>query len=124
MPKKILVVDDEEDVVRYFKTLLEDNGYQALTARDGDEAMKQIRADRPDLVTLDISMPNRSGVRVYRDIKENAELRSIPVLVVTGIQHEFKQFISTRNQVPPPDGYLEKPVELKDVLAEVKRLVG
>ncbi len=124
MPKRILVVDDEDDVVRYFKTLFEDNGYEAITAKDGAEAMEKIRASRPDLVTLDITMPNKSGVRAYRDIKESDELKSIPVLIVTGVQPEFRNFISTRSQVPPPEGYLEKPVALGDVLAEVRRLIG
>ena len=122
--KTILVVDDEKDVVRYFKTLFEDNGYRALTAMDGVEAMEKIRAERPDLVTLDITMPTKTGVTVYRDIKENEEFKDIPVLIVTGVQPEFRKFISTRRQVPPPEGYLEKPVALGDVLAEVQRLIG
>jgi CheY-like chemotaxis protein len=124
MPKTILVVDDEPDVVRYFKTLFEDNGYRAITAMDGVEAMQKIRAEHPDLVTLDITMPNKTGVRTYRDIKENDDLKHIPVLIVTGVQHEFKNFISSRTQVPAPEGYLEKPVALDDVLAEVRRLIG
>ncbi len=124
MPKTILVVDDEADVVSYFKTLFEDNGYRAITAMDGVEAMQKIRAEHPDLVTLDITMPNQTGVRTYRDIKENAELKHIPVLIVTGVQKEFKNFISTRSHVPAPEGYLEKPVALGDVLAEVRRLIG
>ncbi|OFX25153.1 MAG: hypothetical protein A2V77_06180 [Anaeromyxobacter sp. RBG_16_69_14] len=124
MPKTILVVDDEPDVVRYFKTLFEDNGYRAITAMDGVEAMQKIRTEHPDLVTLDITMPNKTGVRTYRDIKENEELKHIPVLIVTGVQHEFKNFISSRSQVPAPEGYLEKPVALDDVLAEVRRLIG
>ena len=124
MPKTILVVDDEPDVVRYFKTLFEDNGYRAITAMDGVEAMQKIRTEHPDLVTLDITMPNKTGVKTYRDIKENEELKHIPVLIVTGVQHEFKNFISSRSQVPAPEGYLEKPVALADVLAEVRRLIG
>ncbi len=124
MQKTILVVDDEQDVVRYFKTLFEDNGYRALTAMDGVEAMEKIRAEHPDLVTLDITMPNKTGVTVYRDIKENDELKKTPVLIVTGVQPEFRKFISSRRQVPAPEGYLEKPVALGDVLAEVKRLIG
>jgi CheY-like chemotaxis protein len=123
MTRKILVVDDEPDVVRYFKTLLEDSGFDVVTAVDGAQAMEKIRAERPDLVTLDITMPNRSGVRVYRDIKENDRLRSIPVVVVTGVQHEFKEFISTRTQVPAPDAYLEKPVDPAVLLSEVRRLL-
>ena len=124
MPKKVLIVDDEQDVLRYFEMLLRDNGYETITAADGVEAMEKIWSERPDLVTLDITMPNKSGVKVYREIKENEQLKQIPVLVVTGVQPEFKKFISTRSQVPPPDGYLEKPVALEDVLAEVRRLIG
>ena len=124
MPKTIRVVDCEPYVVRYFKTLFEDNGYRAITAMDGVEAMQKIRTEHPDLVTLDITMPNKTGVRTYRDIKENEELKHIPVLIVTGVQHEFKNFISSRSQVPAPEGYLEKPVALDDVLAEVRRLIG
>jgi len=124
MQKTILVVDDEKDVVSYFKTLFEDNGYRAITAMDGVEAMEKIRSEHPDLITLDITMPNKTGVTVYRDIKENDELKKTPVLIVTGVQPEFRKFISSRRQVPPPEGYLEKPVALGDVLAEVRRLIG
>jgi CheY-like chemotaxis protein len=124
MPKTVLVVDDEQDIVRYFKTLLEDNGYRAITATDGVEAMEKIRTEHPDLVTLDITMPNKTGVTVYRDIKESDELKKTPVLIVTGVQPGYRHFISTRRQVPPPEGYLEKPVALDAVLAEVKRIIG
>jgi CheY-like chemotaxis protein len=124
MRKKVLVVDDEKDVVTYFSACLEENGYDVLTASDGVEASAKVKSDRPDLVVLDISMPNQSGVRVYRDIKENDELKKIPVLIVTGIQHEFKRFIHTRRVAPPPEGYLEKPVTLQDFISEVKRLAG
>jgi CheY-like chemotaxis protein len=124
MAKTILVVDDDRDVVRYFQTLLDDHGYRAITAMDGVEAMEKIRSEHPDLVTLDITMPTKTGVTVYRDIKQNAELKQTPVLMVTGVPPQFKNFISTRSQVPPPEGYLEKPVALGDVLAEVRRLIG
>lgn len=123
MTAKILVVDDEPDVVRYFTTLLEENGYATASAADGVEALARVRSERPDLVTLDITMPNESGVRVYRELKDDASLRKIPVVVVTGISHSFKQFISSRSQVPPPDGYLEKPVSPDGLLGEVKRLL-
>jgi two-component system phosphate regulon response regulator PhoB len=124
MPKSILVIEDEADVSRYFKTLFEDNGYSVRTARDGVEAMESLRAEAPDLVTLDINLPNKSGVRVYREMKQDEKLKSIPVLMVTGTLPEFKDFISKRRQVPPPDGYLEKPVALGDLLAEAARLLG
>ncbi len=124
MTKTILVVEDEDDIVRYFKTLFEDNGYRVVTAHDGVEAMERLRAEAPDLVTLDINIPNKSGVRVYREMKEDDAFKRIPVVMVTGTLPEFRKFISTRRQVPPPDGYLEKPVALGDLLHEVERVLG
>jgi CheY-like chemotaxis protein len=124
MGKKILVVDDEPDVVTYLCTVLRDHGYEAVEAFDGEEALEKIEQDRPDLVTLDITMPEMTGVKAYRRLKEDAALRAIPIVIVTGITHDFKQFISTRHQVPPPDGYLDKPVQPEDLLSEVKRLIG
>jgi CheY-like chemotaxis protein len=123
MGAKVLVVDDEPDVVRYFTAVLEEGGFATASAADGVEALAKARQDPPDLVMLDITMPNRSGVRVYRELKEDAALREIPVLIVTGISLSFKQFISSRPQVPPPEGYLEKPVTPEALLAEARRLV-
>ena len=124
MQKTILIVDDEQDLLVFFSTLLEDNGYRAITASDGVEAMDRVRKENPDLVTLDINMPNQTGVKVYRELKETEELKKIPVVIVTGVDSEFKRFISTRRQVPPPEGYLEKPLKPEDLLAMVKRLIG
>lgn len=124
MSKTILVVDDEPDVVTYLSTVLKDAGYDTLEATSGEEAMEQIRKGRPDLITLDITMPEMTGVRTYRQLKEDEALRKIPVVIVTGVTHDFKRFISSRAQVPPPEGYLEKPVKPEELLAEVGRLVG
>jgi CheY-like chemotaxis protein len=124
MGRKILVVDDEADVVTYLCTVLRDHGYEAIEAFDGEEALEKVEQDHPDLVTLDITMPQMTGVKAYRRMKEDKSLQTIPVVIVTGITHDFKQFISSRSQVPPPEGYLEKPVKPEDLLAEVKRLIG
>jgi CheY-like chemotaxis protein len=124
MAKKILVVDDEPDVVTYLSTVLTDAGYEAVPAYNGDEALRKVAAGRPDLITLDITMPEMTGVKAYRKLKEDPDLRKIPVVIVTGVTHDFKRFISTREQVPPPEGYLEKPVKPEDLLAEVRRLLG
>ncbi len=121
--KTILVVDDEPDVQIYISTLLEDNGYATVTAKDGKEALEKVKESRPDLVTLDISMPETSGVRLYRDIKESAELKDIPVIIVTGITKDFERFISTRKQVPPPDGYISKPIDQDEMLKLVEKLI-
>ena len=128
--KKILVVDDEPHVVTYLETLLQDNGYATGSASNGKEAMQQIQEDRPDLICLDISMPEESGVRCYRNIKENNELSSIPVVIVTAVTgyggdpEPFKHFLSTRKQVPPPDGYLSKPIDKQEFLETVGKALS
>jgi CheY-like chemotaxis protein len=121
--KTILVVDDEPDVQVYVSTLLEDNGYDTVVAKDGAEALEKVKESRPDLITLDISMPETSGVRLYRDIKENEALKDIPIIIVTGISKDFEQFISTRKQVPPPEGYISKPIDRDDMLKLVEKLI-
>jgi len=124
MAKKILVVDDEPDVVTYLCTVLKDAGYETLEASNGGQAMETVLSQNPDLITLDITMPEMTGVKTYRRLKEDTNLKKIPVVIVTGVAHDFKRFISTREQVPPPEGYLEKPVKPEELLNEVKRLLA
>jgi len=122
--KKVLVVDDEDDILTYLTTLLEDNGYETVTAKDGAKALAKVKEDRPDLITLDISMPESSGVRFYRDIKESDEWKSIPVIMITGVTGGFERFISTRRQVPPPDGFIQKPIDKAKFLEIMEKLTG
>ena len=126
---KILIVDDEPDVCTYLSRLFRENGYEVACARDGDEATAAVAHDRPDLVTLDLSMPNKSGVRFYREMKADEALRDIPVVMVTGVTgpggpQDTERFYSTRRHVPPPEGFVPKPVDPDDMLAVVKRLIG
>ena len=122
--KTILIVEDEPDTVTYLSTLLEDAGYSTVAAGDGDQALERVKASRPDLITLDITMPNKSGVRFYRDMKESDEWKGIPIIIVTGISSDFEKFISTRRQVPPPEGYLSKPIDKEQILALIKQHIG
>ena len=122
--KTVLVVDDEPDARDFLTTVLEDNGYAVVLANDGTEAIAILEESPPDLVTLDITMPEKSGVAVYRKLKEEEELQGIPVIIITGISDDFKQFISSRRQVPPPEGYISKPVDHADFLKLVNGLIG
>lgn len=124
MPKKILVVDDEPDIVTYLTTLLEDAGYATVSAMDGEEGMARVRDESPDLITLDISMPEKSGVRMYTEIKRSDEFKSIPVIVVTGIQGEIEKFLSTRRQIPAPEDFMAKPIDKAVLVEKVKKLIG
>ncbi|MFC2132120.1 response regulator [Bacteroidota bacterium] len=121
--KTILIIDDEPDTLTFFSSLLEDNGYNTITAENGEEGFKRINEQKPDLITLDITMPEMSGVKYYRTIRSNEEWKSIPIIIITGIADDFRNFISTRKQVPPPDGYISKPVEEKELIELVETLL-
>ena len=122
--KTILVVDDDPDAVDFFVTVLEDNGYATVSARDGNEALDRIQEEIPDLVTLDVTMPEKSGVGVYRKLREEEAYLDIPVIIITGVSDDFKHFISSRRKIPPPNGYLSKPIEPEELLRLVGDLVG
>jgi CheY-like chemotaxis protein len=121
---KILVVDDEEDVITFITALLEDNGYAVIKAANGKEGFAKAKAEFPDLILLDISMPEETGVRMYRNLKDDSQTAHIPVIVLTGIAHEFKHFIETRRRVPPPSGYFDKPPDREQLLAKIRELVA
>ncbi|MCX6543346.1 MAG: response regulator [Acidobacteria bacterium] len=121
--KTILIIDDDADTVTYFSSLLEDNGYATITAGNGAQAIDLVKKHRPDLITLDITMPETSGVRCYRDLRETEAWHTIPVIIITGVSDDFRTFISSRRHVPPPDGYLSKPVDTGELLALVAKLL-
>ncbi len=122
--KKILIIDDDPDIVTFLKTLLEDNGYATATAGNGQEGLDALSREKPDLICLDITMPEKSGVGFYRSVKESGAYKTIPVVMVTGVTGDFEKFISTRKQVPPPEGYIAKPIDKQKLLDTVAALVG
>jgi CheY-like chemotaxis protein len=130
--KKILVVDDEPDVLTYLVSLFEDNNYNAITAIDGKDGMEKVQSEKPDLITLDISMPEKSGIRFYREMKADPELEIIPIVIVTGVEStldggsgkDFERFLGTRRKVPPPDGFIMKPVDADKLLGTVAELLN
>jgi CheY-like chemotaxis protein len=118
---KILVVDDDPDAREFISTVLGDEQATIIEARDGNEAMELARSEKPDLVTLDISMPEKSGAQVYAEMREDPELKNIPVCIVSG-QPELRKLIYQRI-VPPPDGYLDKPIHEDNLLMSVKKIL-
>jgi len=128
LKKTVLVVEDDPDTVTYLKTLLEDNGYNVLVASDAGAALAEVKAGQPDLVTLDINLATThseaSGVKFYRWMKQDAGLAGIPIVIVTGMSEQFEHFISTRRQVPAPEGYISKPIRQDTLLATVSRLLS
>ena len=122
--KRILVIEDEEDITAYLTTVFEDNGYEVDSAVDGVQAMSKIRENKPDLISLDVSIPEKTGVKIYCELKADPQLASIPVVMVTGIEREFQKYISTRNELPPPEGYIAKPFQADELLHTISNLLN
>lgn len=126
-PVKVLVVDDEEDIVEYLKTVLEDNGFVAEGALRADEALAKVSGWGPDLVLLDILMPRHSGLSLYEEIRRDPATSRLPILIVSGYAkpEEFQKMESGllgEAGVPAPDGYLEKPISVPVLLDAIRGL--
>ena len=118
---KILVVDDEPDALTFIATILEDHGADVCCATDGDEALRLIEKEQPDLMTLDLAMPGKSGVDVYIELRENPRLAQLPVCIITG-RPEMRKLIYERQFIPPPEGYMSKPVSEKNLVLNVRKI--
>jgi CheY-like chemotaxis protein len=113
MKKKILIVDDEPEQIEFAAMVMQENGYIPISASDGEEGMKKVHTEKPDLILLDILMPEKGGLGMYKDLKQNEETRNIPVVIVTGVARggDFQdRMIRQDENLPPPDGYIEKPM--------------
>ena len=119
---KILIVDDDPDLRTYLSVFLTDNGYEIITAEDGDEGMAKTKEHKPDLITLDIIMPNQTGVKMYRTIKNDETLKNIPILIVSGVTRYKDLFSRSHKTMPKPEAFLEKPVDRDQLLAKIKEL--
>jgi DNA-binding response OmpR family regulator len=121
--KKILIIDDEEDILTYLSTFFTDNKFEVLTALNGRDGLEKALDEKPDIITLDISMPEESGVKALRQLQNNSFTRNIPVIIITGVASDFKRFINDRKQVHMPEGYFEKPIDRELLLKKIKELL-
>jgi len=120
--KKILVVEDEKDIQKYLITLFEDNGYETIAAADGISGLEMAKTEKPDLITLDIAMPNQTGVRTYRQYKEVDELKDIPVVIITGVGDSMQSFFAKLKGFSKPEGFMNKPIDEQELLKIVNDL--
>jgi DNA-binding response OmpR family regulator len=118
--RKILVTDDEMPVVQIIKTNLELEGYEVLTASNGEEALQQVEAEKPDLIILDVMMPKMDGWEVLSRLKSNPATEDIPVVMLTALSQIEDM---DRGARLGNDCYLTKPFEPEELLAVVKRLL-
>jgi two-component system chemotaxis response regulator CheY len=119
---KVLVVDDDEEIRTFLTTLFSDEGALTFEAADGLEALRMAESKRPDLITLDLSMPGRDGIDAFTDLRENAETAGIAVCIITG-HPEFRKVIYDR-PVAPPEGFLNKPCDPELAVDTIRRILG
>jgi len=123
MAGTVLVIDDEPDVQTYLSTLFEREGLEVETASDGEEGFTRAQAVKPDLIFLDILMPRKTGIMLYRRLKKDPALGSIPVVILTGLTQYRTFFAQEFEQVPSPEAFVEKPPKPEELLELVRRFV-
>jgi CheY-like chemotaxis protein len=126
MAKKILIVDDEVEQIDFASAILEASGYTLISAMDGNEGMKKAKAEKPDLILMDIMMPEQGGIGMYQNLKHDEDTKNIPVIIVTGITRggRFDDLLVRQDRdIPAPDGYIEKPMNPEAVLKMVGDLL-
>ncbi len=117
----IMLADDEPDILEFFTTVLEDNGAKVVQAKDGDEALSQVRQEKPDLLCLDLHMPGKDGGEVFETLRKEPGLEETRVLIITG-KPELRRLIYER-PVPPPEGYLDKPVDEDTLVFNIRKIL-
>jgi CheY-like chemotaxis protein len=127
--KTILVVDDEPDIRIFLQTLLEDEGFNVITADNGKHALDKIQEKKPDLISLDLVMPKMRGVKLLAYLQKNKELANIPFIIVTahaGDELGKKDLIKlkTQNIVVGPHSFIEKPVVPSEYIKKVREALG
>jgi DNA-binding response OmpR family regulator len=118
--KKILLVDDEVDIVTVIRLRLESSGYEVIVARDGKEALNTARSVRPDLIILDLMLPGMDGFHVARMLKYDAHYKDIPIIMLTAKAGEESR--KTGAQVGA-DAYMNKPFEAEKLLSKIRELL-
>lgn len=114
---KIMIVDDDPNIVTYLTDIFTDNGYQTCTANDGAQAMDVVKLEKPDLITLDIEMPDEWGPRFYRKLSQDPEFKRIPVIVVSGLA-------GNKYAIPKAVAALTKPFDPAELIGIVKEVLG
>ncbi len=127
MPGKILVVDDDPDILDAVTMILESRGYQVVTARDGIEGLATLKAENPDLMMLDLMMPKMDGFAVCKELQDPrwAKYRSIPILILTSVREEAsrRRYELETGLELDVDDYIEKPMSPDVLLERVSTLI-
>jgi CheY-like chemotaxis protein len=148
MAKTVMVVDDEESTVKFMTILLNENGYDTLSASDGREGLEKIKENQVDLLILDVMMPKKTGFVMFKQLKKDEKLKDIPVLMITGVAASLadlddqsedtleRPFDSLRDSLRKtikemrdtgevrPEMFIDKPIDPDAFIAKIKELIG
>lgn len=146
MPKRVLVIDDDENTVKFLSVALRKNGYEPIGAYDGKEGLDKVRASSPDLIVLDIMMPKKTGWVVFRQLRKDDKYKSIPIIMLTSVsmvleeqealaddEHEYeglrellsKAIRQMREEgLDRPELFMDKPIEPEVFVGKVSELIG
>ena len=121
MTKKILIADDEQNIVISLEFLMKREGFEVLIANDGEEAVRRIRSDPPDLVLLDVMMPKKSGFEVCQEIKADPALAAVRILMLTAKGRDTEV---AKGLALGADAYMTKPFSTKELVEKVRSMLG
>jgi len=126
MAQKILIVDDDPDLVEAVSIILESKGYEVVAAYDGVEGLKKARSENPDLIVLDVMMPNKDGYEVCKELKADEKYRAIPILLLTAVVENIpsSKYTQQMGMETEADDYVDKPVEPDELVKRVEALIA
>ena len=148
MSKMVMIIDDDENAVKFLEVILDENGYDSLAAYDGREGMEKLKQNKVDLSILDVMMPKKTGFVLFKQLKKNEELRDIPVLMLTGVAASLddvdaeaedtfaRPYDSLRESLRKaiqdmredgdvrPEMFVDKPVDPVTFIAKIRELIG
>lgn len=123
---KILIIDDDADIVESMRVVLESKNYDVVSASSGQEGLDKAKQENPDLIILDVMMPNMDGFEMSRAIKGDPEHKNIPILMLTAIKEksglDFKKEAGDTTWLPVDD-YCEKPLDPQELIAKIEKLL-
>ena len=118
--KKILVVDDEPDTVMFLSNLLESDGFEPVVAENQAQGLWMARTKNPAVILIDMAMPREAGIELYRSMKQDGDLKTTPVIMLSNL--DKKTFFQYQKSIPLPDAYLLKPPEAEELLGIIREL--
>jgi DNA-binding response OmpR family regulator len=122
MSKKILIIDDDKDMINLLQLRLEQKGYQVISARDGTSGYELIEKENPDLIISDLLIPRLHGFELCKKVKENAQLKHIPIILMTAVYKKTSYKVQGKKY--GADDYIQKPFEFPDLLSKVEKLIS